>query len=86
MARQSDNAVLHINAADKVYLRVMRTNIDIDDELLARAAELFGTTTKKATVEHALRELVRLHDAQSILDLRGKVPMRSLDEIRGPAA
>lgn len=35
-----------------------RTNIDIDDELLERAMELYGTTTKKETVELALRRLV----------------------------
>ena len=27
----------------------MRTNIDLDDELLARAAEIAGTKTKKST-------------------------------------
>lgn len=35
-----------------------RTNIDIDDELLEQAMQLFGTTTKKETVELALRRLV----------------------------
>lgn len=32
-----------------------RTMIDIEDDLLAYAAELFGTNTKRATVETALR-------------------------------
>ena len=35
-----------------------RTNIDIDDDLLQRAMALYGTTTKKETVELALRRLV----------------------------
>jgi Arc/MetJ family transcription regulator len=39
----------------------MRTNIDIDDELIAEAMTVTGLTTKKATVEEALRRLVRHH-------------------------
>ena len=38
----------------------MRTNIEIDDDLLAEAMEAAGQTTKKATVEEALRRLVRI--------------------------
>ena len=37
----------------------MRTNIDIDDKLLADAMAATGLTTKKATVEEALRSMVR---------------------------
>jgi Arc/MetJ family transcription regulator len=39
----------------------MRTNIDIDDDLLAEAMAATGQTTKKATVEQALRSVVQLH-------------------------
>lgn len=35
-----------------------RTIVDVDDELLAQAAKIFGTTTKKATVNAALRAAV----------------------------
>jgi Arc/MetJ family transcription regulator len=38
----------------------MRTNIDIDDELMRQAMAATGTTTKKATVEACLRKLVAL--------------------------
>lgn len=38
----------------------MRTNIDIDDALLAEAQKLSGQATKKGAVEEALRLLVRL--------------------------
>jgi Arc/MetJ family transcription regulator len=31
-----------------------RTFLDVDDELLAEAAKIFGTTTKNATVNAAL--------------------------------
>lgn len=46
----------------------MRTNIDIDDELLAEAMEVTGTTTKKAAVEAALREVVMRHRRRQALD------------------
>jgi Arc/MetJ family transcription regulator len=36
-----------------------RTNIDIDDELMAAAMEATGQKTKKAAVEVALRSAVR---------------------------
>jgi Arc/MetJ family transcription regulator len=48
----------------------MRTNINIDDELLARAAEIAGTKTKTSTVEFALRELIRREAMRQLLDLR----------------
>lgn len=35
-----------------------RTNLDVDDELLATAAKIFGTTTKKATVNAARQAAV----------------------------
>ncbi len=50
----------------------MRTNIDIDDELLAKAMAATGLTTKKATVEEALRRLVCQRErADALADLRG---------------
>jgi Arc/MetJ family transcription regulator len=51
----------------------MRTNIDIDDELLRKARRVAGTRTKKATVEYALRELVRRKQRRSALALRGRI-------------
>ncbi len=38
----------------------MRTNIDIDDELMARAMRVTGLKTKKAVVEEGLRRLAQL--------------------------
>lgn len=61
----------------------VRTNIDIDDELLAEAQAVAGTTTKRATVDYALRELVRRRGRQAVLDLRGNVNWEGdLDESR----
>ena len=48
----------------------MRTNIDLDDELLARAAEIAGTKTKKSTVEYALRELIRRQAMRDLANCR----------------
>lgn len=50
----------------------MRTNIDIDDALLSEAMQLTGLTTKKATVEEALRRLIHLQQqARALANLRG---------------
>jgi len=61
----------------------MRTNIDIDDELLTEAMKAAGTATKKATVEEALRQLVDNHRGrQAIANLRGLGWEGDLDEMR----
>lgn len=50
----------------------MRTNIDIDDDLLSRAMAATGLTTKKATVEEALRRLVlRRERMDALAELAG---------------
>lgn len=61
----------------------MRTNIVIDEELMAAALRASGLKTKRATVEEALRLLVRLHAQERLRDLRGKVRWRGdLDDMR----
>jgi Arc/MetJ family transcription regulator len=50
----------------------MRTNIDIDDDLLSEAMKATGLPTKRATVEKGLRLLVRLHgQVDAFEDLEG---------------
>ena len=50
----------------------MRTNIDIDDTLLAEAMLAGGLPTKRATVEEGLRLLVQLRrQTAALADLRG---------------
>jgi Arc/MetJ family transcription regulator len=51
----------------------MRTNIEIDDEVLREAQRLMGTRTKRETVDMALRELVARHHRIGVLNLRGRV-------------
>jgi Arc/MetJ family transcription regulator len=48
----------------------MRTNIVLDDELLEKAAAILGTSTKKSTVEAALKEIIRLQAMRELADLR----------------
>lgn len=61
----------------------MRTNIDLDDALLEEAMEATGLSTKKATVEEALRTLVRLHrQKMAITNLEGLGWEGDLDEMR----
>jgi Arc/MetJ family transcription regulator len=62
---------------------LMRTNIEIDDELLAQAMKASGLKTKKATVEEALRRLVRQHrQKHAIADMAGLGWDGDLDEMR----
>jgi Arc/MetJ family transcription regulator len=51
----------------------MRTNIEIDDELISEARRLTGVETKREMVDLALRELVARHRRLGILELRGRV-------------
>lgn len=51
----------------------MRTNIEIDDRLMAEAMEAGGLSTKRETVEAALRLFARRKRQASALDLFGKV-------------
>jgi Arc/MetJ family transcription regulator len=53
----------------------MRTNIDIDDGLMAEAMKAGGYATKKAAVEAGLQTLVRKNRLKQALDeLWGSVP------------
>lgn len=45
----------------------------IDDELIRRAQEIAGTSTKRETVDLALRELVAREERLATVRLRGKV-------------
>ena len=52
----------------------MRTNIVIDNELVAEAQRLTGISTKRGVVEEALQLLVRLKRQEAVKDWRGKLP------------
>ena len=61
----------------------MRTNIEIDDGLLEKAMTATGLKTKKATIEEALKRLVKNHQLhRAIEDMRGLGWEGDLDEMR----
>jgi Arc/MetJ family transcription regulator len=61
----------------------MRTNIEIDDKLMAQAIKLTGLPTKRAVVEEGLRLLVRVRkQAQALKALTGLGWEGDLDEMR----
>ena len=61
----------------------MRTNIEIDDQLMREAMKSSGAKTKRATVEEGLRLLVRLRKQTAIRRLRGKIQWEgNLEESR----
>lgn len=51
----------------------MRTNIIIDDKLMAEAAQLSRLKTKKAVVEEGLKLLIRIKKQEQIRKLKGKL-------------
>lgn len=51
----------------------MRTNIEIDDDLIAEAQAVSGAGTKKRAVQLGLELLVRLGHQQAIRGLRGQL-------------
>jgi Arc/MetJ family transcription regulator len=67
----------------------MRTNIVIDDGLLADAFSVSEARTKKDLVHEALRELVRLRKRKDLTELAGKIQFhkgfdqKKLRKIRG---
>lgn len=60
-----------------------RTVIDVDDDLLARAAELLKTSTKRDTVNAALREVVARQARMAELGrlARGELPDLNSDAV-----
>ncbi|MBZ5520884.1 MAG: type II toxin-antitoxin system VapB family antitoxin [Acidobacteriia bacterium] len=51
----------------------MRTNIEIDDRLMRQAMRNSGAATKRATVEAALRLLIKTHSQTSIRRQKGQI-------------
>lgn len=62
----------------------MRTNIVIDDDLMADAIKVTGLSTKKEVVEQGLKLIIKRNQQQAIRQLRGKLQWEGdLDEMRG---
>ena len=52
---------------------VKRTNIVIDERLMKAGMKATGLKTRRALVDHALRELLRRESCKKILTFEGKV-------------
>lgn len=52
---------------------IMRTNIDLDHELITQAQELSGIRTKKGVVHEALRFYVDTRRRKDLSDLKGRI-------------
>jgi Arc/MetJ family transcription regulator len=63
--------------------RAMRTNIEIDDRLMAEALAATGIRTKREAVELGLKTIIRLKQQEQIRQFRGKLPWEGdLDAMR----
>ena len=61
----------------------MRTNIVIDDKLMANVLRLTGLRTKREAVELGLKTLIKLKQQEQIRQFKGKLPWQGdLDELR----
>ncbi|MFW5770525.1 MAG: type II toxin-antitoxin system VapB family antitoxin [Spirochaetota bacterium] len=61
----------------------MRTNIEIDDDLMRNAMEATNLKSKKEVVHVALKELIQLEKRKSLLRYRGKAKWDgNLDQMR----
>jgi len=62
---------------------MMRTNIVIDDELMANALKMTGLRTKREAVELGLKTLIKLKKQEKIRQFKGKLTWQGdLDELR----
>jgi Arc/MetJ family transcription regulator len=80
-----DKAVVSLKAdqPQRKSERIMRTNIEIDDALMAEAIGVSTEKTKKAVVEAALTDYIRLHRQREMLKSFGTIEWEGdLDEMR----
>ena len=50
-----------------------RTNVVLDEDLISKCLEITGIKTRRALIDHALRELLRHKRQKRILELKGKI-------------
>lgn len=50
-----------------------RTNVLLDDKIVEDCLKATGIKTRRALIDHALRELLRHESQTKILELKGKV-------------
>jgi Arc/MetJ family transcription regulator len=55
------------------YIHIVRTNIVIDNDLMAAALKARPNATKRAVVEEGLRLVALVHRQKKVRSLRGKL-------------
>jgi len=62
-----------------VYKEVynMRTNVELDDELLNKAFRYSKAKTKKSLLHEALQELIAAREKLDLRDLKGKITFQA---------
>jgi Arc/MetJ family transcription regulator len=61
----------------------MRTNIELDDELVNEAMRITGITTKKVLINKALQQFVDSYDVKELLKYQGSgIWEGNLEEMR----
>ena len=63
----------------------MRTTVTIDDELLAKAAELTGVSENAALLRQGLQTLIRVESARRLAALGGTDPLATSGSRRRPS-
>lgn len=64
-------------------IKIMRTNIEIDDDLMKKALKYSKLKTKKEIINKALTEYVKYQMRLKLLSLQGKVKwVGDLDKMR----
>ena len=68
---------IHISLSYYVYklevIQVSRTNIVLDDTLVAYCQKATGLKTRRALIDHALQELLRHERQKKVLELKGTI-------------
>ena len=54
-------------------IQVSRTNIVLDDTLVAYCQKATGLKTRRALIDHALQELLRHERQKKVLELKGTI-------------
>ena len=61
----------------------MRTNVDIDDELIEEVKKEFNLKTKREAIHLALQQILKMKNRRKLLELRGQVKWEGdLNEMR----
>ena len=61
----------------------MATNVELDENLVARALRATGIRSKRALIDAALRALLRVHEQREIRDLRGRLRWEESESVPG---